>query len=185
MQVTTIYFLLWLSVLVTLGPAVPDEAPQHLISGNYGFSVTRPQNWYLYEREQGPAFFNFPPGKSTQGELPDGGASIVMITSTQAELHGMQALAQFGEKESHAQRGINIHQWALPFSQPGNFSSMVGLSFDQPAVAQGAPDIHFILVLWEAGGRLFGAELSCIKNDRGLKKYEGALVAVVRSFRLN
>jgi len=165
-------------------PGIPERL---VTSGKYHFSVVRPLGWFVYEGADVPVFFNFlaedaPP----QGQLPPGGASILLLLCQSRSGHiEVNSITTCAQQEAAVNRGISLSMRYI--RGPVQASPALLVSFDQRGLGRigetRQPSKHFVAAYWEYRGQPFGAELSYYKTDPKGSHYERDLLEMVRSFK--
>lgn len=160
-----------------------DKRPSRIVSAKNRYSVMFPRGWLVWELGDDPVFYNFRPQDSIQGQLPEGGASILMLENP--ELSGrQQTLSVWANQLVKSNSGANEEVRDLRNSLVKGAAQTVQLSFEQPELRIGELPTRFVVILWELKGKLFGAELSFYKGDPKAPAHERVLLDIVRSFRL-
>jgi hypothetical protein len=187
MQVTALLYYLGLACAVVPGGEVKSQAssrPDRIINEKHGFSVIFPKGWFMFDNGDVPAFYNFSPEKSIQGNLPVGGASIeLLVRDAEKEQQSANPLLAWADQEIGSEHGINVGRQDINGPTAIRVSRALRVSFDRKALGTHAPSLHFVIILWQFKSRLFGAQLSYIKNDPKASQHERTLSQLVGSFK--
>lgn len=161
-----------------------DSRPNRITDDRHGFSVIFPQGWFMFDNGDVPAFYNFSPDKSIQGNLPVGGASIeFLVRDSKKDLQSTNPLWAWAEQQVEREHGIGVEHLAVRGPAVAESLRALRVSFDRKALGTHAPALRFVIILWQFKSRLFGAQLSYIKNDPKASQYERTLSQLVNSFK--
>ncbi len=178
---------LGLACTVASGGHVKSQAggrPDRIIDDKHGFSVMFPKGWFMFDNGDVPAFYNFSPENSIQGNLPVGGASIeLLVRDALKDQPSTHPLFAWADQEVGREHGINVGRQDIGGLAAVGASYALRVSFDRKALGTHAPSLHFVIILWQSEKGLFGARLCFIKNDPKGHQYEHLLRQIVESFR--
>jgi hypothetical protein len=171
----------------TLGAQDSKEAAHsragRIVNETYGFSVVRPPKWFVYDGGEVPSFFNFRPEKSIQGELPQGGASIVMVVApAENERQVENALVLWAERRVRTHNGTDPKRSAVAGPAATGPSPAIRVAFSSIPISADLPSLGYVMAFWRYHGQLFGLELSYRKDDPNQAHYESVMMQVMRSF---
>lgn len=143
-----------------------------------------PPKWFVYDGGDVPAFFNFRPEESVQGELPPGGASICMLVAGDEKgLQSDSAFSRWAEQRVRSHHGANVERTSANGPVATEASPALRVSFDSSALSPDLPSLRYVIVFWQYKGRFFGVELSFVKDDPNASRYKKVMLEVMRSFR--
>jgi hypothetical protein len=188
MQVAVLFCGLGLACATTLSAqgakTNAGSRPDRITNNKYRFSVMFPPKWFVYDGGDVPAFFNFRPELSVQGELPPGGASICMLVTTdEKEQQSDTALSKWAEQKVKSHHGGNVERRVINGPVETGASPALRVSLDSPALSPDLQSLRYVIVFWQYKGTSFGLELSYAKDDPNATRYENVLLEVMRSFR--
>ena len=188
MRIGTFSVLFWLlghvSVQAQTANSRHGVGPRRVASEKHKFSVLLPTGWFYYLGGDLPSFYNFTPGKSIQGHIPSGGASIVVIRNEALSgNNNVDQLSAWADERIKRRHGINSTRTLTEGPKDASERQALYVSFDQPAFSQSDEPLRFVIALWRFRDFLLGAELSYIKGDPKAIEYERLLHVLTMSFR--
>jgi hypothetical protein len=160
---------------------------RRFVSEKYGLSMFIPTGWRVELPVDRLLAYSYPATRALpQGQLPNGGASIVVIMRkplSEERRYG-RTLPEWAAKDMEIEADGNpASPSAFQMPQESGTQDAISLSYDSAILGIGQQQQHEVAIYWEFKGSFFAAHLFYIAGDPKGTALEKLFLDTVRSFR--